>query len=463
MARRGVLRLALALAAVAAASAAPTGGAEQTAARPGWLARADRRVGRLLAPGPLAEAHAHLEGVGHCGGCHSVWSGVPDADCVACHEEVEVRRRAALGVHGTLDGECRSCHPEHRGRDADLRGLERPGFNHERARFPLRGAHAGVACDACHVREDPETGREAFRAFPLAFARCADCHADPHGAGFARGRDCGVCHGEGGFSAAFAPATPAGFDHAADADFALRGRHAPLACGVCHGEARWAAAREAGLAPGRGVPRDCAGCHEDPHSGALGADCARCHDAAGWRGPDAPFDHARHTDFPLDATHASLPCDACHADARFSARARDCAGCHPVAEALLAGRYAGTQAAPDPHAGRVPCAGCHPPDAAGARLRELERVCVGCHAPEYAPLLVTQRRILDGLLVPAEAELRDAELAARRGEGTPPPSPEAVQRLRELGASGLHHPALAEALLRAGGPEPGAHAGSGSR
>jgi hypothetical protein len=434
------------VAVVAAALAATAAGAEDGDG--GWLGRLDRGAGRLLAPGRLAEAHAHLEGASDCGACHSRWSGVPDRDCLACHEEVEERVQAGLGVHGGFRGDCRTCHAEHLGRDGPLRGLDRAAFNHESARFPLRGAHAGVSCDACHVRPDPDSGREAFRAFPVVFGRCADCHADPHGDGFARGRDCGVCHAEAGFSASFAPAAPSGFDHAADAGWALRGRHAAVACAGCHGAARWASARRKGLAPGRGVPRDCAGCHEDVHAGALERDCGRCHDPSGWAGPEAPFDHARHTGFPLDASHAPLPCGVCHEDSRFTARARDCAGCHPVAEALLAGRYAGATAPPDPHAGRVECAACHPADAPGARLRDLERACVGCHAPEYAPLLVTQRRALDALLVRAEGRVRGEELAARRGEAIRPAGPDVARRVRELGASGLHHPAFAETLLR---------------
>jgi hypothetical protein len=458
--RHGAFALAAVVAGALAAPPARGGDGESA----GWLGRLDRGTGRLLAPGPLAEAHAHLEGATDCGACHSRWSGVPDRDCLACHENVDERMRSGTGVHGGFEGECRSCHPEHLGRDAPLRGLDRAAFNHESARFALRGAHAGVACEACHLRTDPETGREVFHGFPLAFARCGDCHADPHAEGFARGRDCGVCHGEAGFSASFAPDAPAGFDHAADAGFPLEGRHAAVACEGCHGPERWTAGRRASLPPGRGVPRDCAGCHEDPHAKALGSRCTTCHDARAWKGPDATFDHARHTDFALDAAHARLACGACHADQRFTAPARDCAGCHPVAADLLAGRYAGASVPPDPHAGRVECAACHPADAPGARLRELERACVGCHAPEYAPLLVTQRRALDALLVRAEGALRGAELAARRGEAVASPAPpDAARRVRDLGASGLHHPALAEALLRelvAPGPvEPG----SGSR
>jgi hypothetical protein len=486
----GVVALVAALLAPPAAWAPPeaAGSAEQEdRAAEGWLGAADLRLGVAVSPGALARAHGHLERLSACTECHGAMTRTPDERCIACHEDVAERMRGGLGFHGTLSGSCAGCHVDHRGADADLLGLDRRAFNHALTLFPLRGAHAEVKCDACHLRPArprPE-GRgqasgeaiEAFHPLGIAHERCVACHEDPHGAAFSAGRDCGACHGEDSFGAAdlqrtaAAPAAPSaqplvpaslqrpGFDHARDTDFPLDGRHAGVACEACHTPERRALAEARGLAPGGATPEACGACHHDPHQGALGAECTRCHGDVDWSDPEAPFDHGRDGGFELDALHAQLACGECHSDARFAAASRRCEGCHVAAASLLAGRPAGALAAlpPLPSAGAAPdphrdlaCRECHGPAREDARLLAYERACTRCHAPEYAALLLTRRRLLDGLLLDAEGRLRAAELAARRGEVPEPAAghERLAAALRELGESGLHHPELAEALLR---------------
>jgi hypothetical protein len=356
-----------------------------------------------------------------------------------------------LGHHGGFQGACASCHVEHRGRAADLLGLDREAFNHEQALFPLRGAHVEVECDECHLRVSAETQREAFHPIGAPHERCADCHADPHGATFAAGRDCVACHSEGGWSARFLVAGPEaaqrGFSHDRDTRWPLAGAHARLACGACHGTDRKAAAQQAGLAPGRGTPLDCAGCHDDPHRSALGSDCARCHGAEAWKGPGAIFDHAAHTRFPLDALHAGLSCTSCHSDGRFQSTGRECADCHRDAAALLAGRFAGSPRDPDVHAARLSCRDCHPAGLARPEPLDYERGCAGCHTPEYGTLLASRRRLLHDTAMRAEDALRRI---ASRADG--PPGPERARvadEIDRLARSGAHHPDLAEQQLRA--------------
>jgi hypothetical protein len=362
--------------------------------------------------------------------------------------------KAKLGVHGGFSGACSTCHAEHRGEAADLLGLDREAFNHDRARFALRGAHAEVDCEKCHTRLDPGTGREGFHPIGIGFASCRGCHEDPHGADLARGRDCAACHSEASWRTPHVTLDGGdgeGFRHDRDAGWVLAGRHASVECTACHTPELRAAARAADLAPGRGTPRECAACHEDPHGSALGRDCARCHEAAAWQGKGAKFDHARHTGFRLDALHASLGCESCHAagDASFAARGETCTACHAQAEALLAGRE-GEGAAPDPHHGRVECRSCHPEAMAETRLVDYGRVCASCHPPQYAALLLTRQRILDELAVRGEGEIRRLELAERRGEGgSPADLAAAARRMRGLARSGIHNPDLAEAILRA--------------
>ena len=438
--RPGEARLGVALA-IALALALSCGGdeADRTAAAPGraWMSGLDRGIGSAVSPGDLAAAHAQLEGVLGCAECHAGVDGTPDARCVACHEDVGARRREQLGFHGALPGDCAGCHAEHRGRDADLMGLDRAGFNHAQALFPLHGAHGDVDCDECHVRAHPETGRRGFHPIlGIAHERCATCHADPHRDGFASGRDCAACHGEAGWGARFLEpsAADAGFDHGRDTRFPLAGAHARVACAGCHTSERVAAARAHEAPPGTGLPTECGGCHRDVHEAALGSDCARCHGETAWKGPEAGFDHERHARFALDALHARLACGDCHADARFTAAGRECESCHADAAGLLAGRFADASGAPDPHAGRLACRQCHPAELARPRGLDYERLCAGCHTPEYGALLATRRRLLEATALRAEA-------ASPAGPGR--------ERAARRARSGAHNPELAEAILRA--------------
>jgi hypothetical protein len=413
----------------------------------------DRLVGRALAPGELARVHAELNGIASCTQCHAGLESTPDDRCAECHADVAGRMRSATGWHGTFDGPCSGCHAEHRGADADLLGLNRRAFNHELALFPLRGAHARVDCGDCHSRAG-DGGGVRFHPIGIDHAACGDCHSDVHRDAFLRGRDCGSCHTEATFAAAGLAhgAGKSGFDHAADAGFALVGRHAAVPCASCHGDAAHERERAEKLAPGRGVSRDCSGCHrdDDPHEGALGAACGSCHTQDGWTGDALRFDHARDAHFALDALHAAVPCSGCHADARFAARSDRCEGCHATEAALAAGSFRDrAPGAPDPHRGAVACDACHADLRAGATLIDYERACATCHAPEYGSLLLSQKRLVDAVVVEAEAELRALELAGARGEeGVPRALRGAVAELDLLARTSAHNPALAEKLAR---------------
>jgi hypothetical protein len=415
-----------------------------------WLDALDRRVGDVVSPRSLARAHAEFEGISHCSDCHDGLRATPEALCLDCHEPVATRMRDRIGWHGQLEGRCADCHAEHRGRDADLLRLDREGFNHELARFALRGAHVEVACDDCHQRAG-QNGEVGFHAQGLRFERCADCHEDVHGADFLDGRDCGVCHSDRGFGADVLARS--GFDHARDAGFALEGAHAKVACAACHTDARRADEKSARRAPGASAPRDCAGCHEDPHAGALGSACATCHTPATWeaRGEGARFDHARDANFPLDALHARLECSDCHEGLEFTAQGRECADCHATAASLLAGEAGSARSAPDPHARAVACRACHAEGVAAPSLLDYERACLSCHPAPYGSLLVSRKRIVDELVVKVEAALRERALARRRGEnaGAEVTDADRAAQVARIAKSGLHHAALSEAALLA--------------
>jgi hypothetical protein len=435
--------LAAALLAVAGVRAETTAPADRSGAL-------DRVVGRALAPGELARVHADLAGVTSCTQCHAGLESTPDDRCAECHGDVALRLRTASGWHGTFRGACANCHAEHRGADADLLGLDRRAFNHDLALFALRGAHARVDCDDCHARAG-ESGAVRFHPIGVEHSTCASCHSDVHGDAFLRGRDCGACHTEATFAAAglAAGAGSAGFDHAADAGFALAGRHAAVPCAGCHGDAARKSERAGKIAPGRSAKRECASCHrdDDPHRGAFGA-CGSCHVPDGWTGDALRFDHARDAGFALDPLHAGVGCTGCHEDARFAARSDRCEGCHATEAALAAGTFSGrAPGAPDPHHGAVECAACHADLRAGATLIDYERGCVSCHAPEYGSLLLSQKRLVDAVVVEAETELRALELAGARGEGGVPPALRgAAAELDLLARGSAHNPALAERI-----------------
>ena len=82
----------------------------------------------LLMPGKLTTAHAKYEE--ECSKCHdrtdrSRQTGL----CLDCHKEIAADVRQHRGFHGRLTGidtaECRACHSEHLGRNADIMKLSR--------------------------------------------------------------------------------------------------------------------------------------------------------------------------------------------------------------------------------------------------------------------------------------------------------------------------------------------------
>jgi hypothetical protein len=122
-------------------------------------------------------------------------------------------------------------------------------FDHDKTRYPLRGAHAKVRCDGCH------TG-DLYRD-KLA-STCVSCHRadDPHKGQL--GSRCERCHGDVDWRMTTA------FDHDMTR-FPLIGLHASVPCGGCHRSPTF-----------KNVPVVCEKCHKDSkHEGRLGAACSR--------------------------------------------------------------------------------------------------------------------------------------------------------------------------------------------
>jgi hypothetical protein len=255
---------------------------------------------------PLKAAHERAA----CDACHRdpSYKNTP-RECVACH----ARDDAHKGARGPV---CSDCHSS----DKWKQSL----FDHNRdTDYALNGAHAKIACDACHRSGDLHA---------TVADRCAVCHAadDRHGGRF--GDDCAACHNEQKWK-------EARYDHAAKANFPLTGRHEKVDCHACH----------AGPVSGPKLPKDCGGCHkaDDVHHGSMGTQCVACHVETGWK-EKVRFDHDM-TRFPLVGLHATVACEECHANRAYRNTARDCISCHK---------------ADDVHKGNLgkQCATCHNPN-----------------------------------------------------------------------------------------------------
>lgn len=296
--------------------------------------------------------------------------------CLDCHKDPH---------QGRLGADCASCHTT-----ADwkvIHGQAGQRAFHEKTRYPLRGAHAAVRCEACH---GPWPGEKA-RFKDMAFARCTDCHLDAHvgqlqlaGGAAARPRaaavdpaaanaTCDRCHGlEGWLPVRFEEA-----DHQR-LEYRLEGAHRVVACARCHPQDPKLASRVPAAAAQRlehqrrplkvslarlDVPKasDCRTCHKDPHAGQLEArqkeaGCGACHGVESFR--KVRFDHDKDARFPLAGKHAKVACAACHrpgADGvvRYRPLELACASCHAD---VHAGQFAVKGKGTD-------CARCH--EAAG--------------------------------------------------------------------------------------------------
>jgi hypothetical protein len=338
-------------------------------------ARSQNLLERLVMPGPLIAGHAKLEP--DCFGCHAAFSRRSQTSkCLDCHKEIAADRSAGRGFHGhQLDAakqECRVCHTDHKGRDADIVQLDRETFDHAVTNFSLRDAHKTTACGDCHAQA------VKFRAAP---GLCVDCHkaSDPHKGQL--GAQCERCHGEDAWRRVKS------FDHDATR-FPLDGAHRAVDCASCHAGERYA-----------NVATACVACHrlQDVHAARYGPKCEDCHDQNRWK--PAQFNHDR-TKFALHGAHAAVKCDSCHTGDLFRDKlATSCVSCHKQRDAhkgQLGSRceqchgdvsWRKTVAFDHdltrfPLIGRhavVPCEECHRTPA----FKDTKSACAGCHKDRF--------------------------------------------------------------------------------
>lgn len=247
------------------------------------------------------------------------------AECSGCHKDPH---------GGRLGATCSQCHVT-----TGFAERKAGGFDHSKTRYPLRGRHAAVRCEACH---DNQRGGNT-----PPFATCSACHVDAHaGTATLAGKpaDCAACHDERGFR----PATFTVERHR-NTQYPLEGKHATVTCNACHARGAEKSLGTSGVQLRPSFAR-CGSCHADAHQGQVaavsGGECSACHTVQTWTA--SSFPPARHAEFKfaLDGQHAAARCGACHRTGDrtvFRLELRECVSCHL-----------------DPHQRRdAACATCH--------------------------------------------------------------------------------------------------------
>lgn len=325
----------------------------------------------VLAPGALIAGHAKVEH--DCASCHVRFNPKgQDALCVACHREVGQDLKARTGLHGrgkAANATCRSCHTDHKGRQAKIVSLDTQRFDHSQTDYRLKAKHERVACEKCHT---------AGKKYWQAPSDCLSCHKkdDTHKGGL--GGQCADCHRETGW-------TDTDFDHAKKTRFALEDKHARLQCDDCHANARY-----------KDTPRTCVGCHkkDDAHKGQYGSKCESCHGAKAWK--DIAFNHDTDTHYVLRGKHRKAACNDCHTGPLYKQKlstscwdchkrddkhqetlGRDCASCHSESGWKEPARFDHDKT-PFPLLGKhlkADCQDCHK----SKLFKEAPLACQACH------------------------------------------------------------------------------------
>lgn len=243
----------------------------------------------MLMPGPLIDGHKKYEQ--DCDQCHNTSDKQKQGKlCVQCHAHEDILDDVSkkTGFHGRLpkqsQNDCKHCHTDHEGRDANIVLLNPSTFNHQKTDFVLKGTHKKTSCDACHKKD---------KKYSEAPGDCYSCHKKSDAHDGKQGKKCGDCHKPTSWN-------DSGFDHD-KTDFKLKGAHEKTSCNACHINKKY-----------KDTPKECINCHQvnDVHRGGYGKKCETCHNSNKWK--EARFDHNKKTDFPLYGKHKKAACNSCH-------------------------------------------------------------------------------------------------------------------------------------------------------
>lgn len=282
---------------------------------------------KALMPGELVRGHAEFED--DCELCHKFFRQAKQNDmCLDCHDHENVAKdiKDGTGYHGRIAGvkekECKTCHREHQGRDADIIFLDEQTFDHNQTDFKLRASHLEAQCSACHKEDKKDKKSSMGKKYKKGWKyheakhKCIDCHKDEEPHKGKLGKVCNSCHIESNW-------TDFQFDHSRT-EFKLEGKHKGVECRDCHPQEKYLA-----------TPTTCFGCHErdDKHEGRYGGDCKKCHTPLGWA--SLIFNHDKDTKYKLIGRHKQVTCDQCHPAKVNAYKVKtkdDCYSCHKFSD-----------------------------------------------------------------------------------------------------------------------------------
>jgi len=296
-----------------------------------FIERADDVRRHRITRFPLLGAHAAVD----CAACHkAAGTGVATyvntpTECEACHLDAFRATTAPDHVAGGFSHDCVQCHSTTTWMSA--------GFDHAAAGFPLTGAHASIACSACHLNNK-------FGTLPTD---CASCHinnynqtTDPDHRMGNIPMDCQQCHNTRAWQ-------PSNFKHS-QTGFPLTGAHVGLSCVKCH---------VGGVFTGNSPA--CVSCHlqdfnnvaDPPHAtGGFSQNCEQCHTTSVWK--PSTFSHST-TGFSLSGAHSVPTCNQCHMG-NYTNTNPACIACHQQV-------YDNTTNPPHASSGfGTDCTPCHP-------------------------------------------------------------------------------------------------------
>lgn len=335
------------------------------------LATQAQGIESIINPGKLIQGHAKLED--ECKQCHTKFDRkAQDGLCMDCHKDVGADVRTKNGFHGKSKPQaCRTCHTDHKGRDARIIDLDKKNFDHALTDFSLRSKHQKVECEKCHL-----SGKK-YRDAPL---ECNACHRKDDVHKGSLGAKCADCHGENSWK-------EAKFDHD-KTRFALTGKHSDIKCTDCHKNNNF-----------KDTPRTCVACHrkdddQKGHKGQFGDKCETCHSAKLWK--SSSFNHDADTRYALRGKHRSTSCGDCHTgpiyrvklsqecyachkkdDKHKESLGKDCGSCHTERNWKESPKFdheATTFPLLGKHA-KVECKDCHK----SAMFKEAPKDCFSCH------------------------------------------------------------------------------------
>jgi len=244
-------------------------------------------IEKLFMPGDVIEGHKKLES--DCKECHQRGREITQQElCANCHEKVKNDIQQKKGFHSknnkAATSDCRVCHADHKGRDANIVWLDKDRFNHKQTDYNLVGQHLQTECIGCHKKD------KKYREAPSA---CIDCHKDDDIHKNKLGEKCANCHNPKAWSSEQ-------FDHD-KTKFKLRHAHKKVSCDLCHVENKY-----------KDTPKNCISCHaiKDVHKNRFGEKCQDCHTQKKW--DESTFKHDRDTRYKIEGGHKSVTCHTCH-------------------------------------------------------------------------------------------------------------------------------------------------------